>query len=166
VAAVVVTALAVPSPVAALVVTALAVPSPIVTTVVTTLVVPSPVMATVVTALVVPGPIVTTVVTRLLVPRPIPATVVTRLLVPRVACLCLTVCGPVVMAAVLHSAYGRVVGRVGSIRGDGQRDRDAGAAENGCRRESDKGSGADAAHGHSRDRKFEVTFVPYLRYVT
>jgi hypothetical protein len=141
-------------------------PSSVAAVVVTELAVPGPVAALVVTELAVPGPVAALVVTELAVPGPVAAVVVTELVMPGVAYGCLTMSGPVVMAAVIHSPYGRVVRRVGSVSGDGQRDRDACAAEDGCRRESDKSSGVDAAHGLSRDRKFEVTFVPYLRYVT
>lgn len=122
------------------------------------------VAAVVVAAFVVPGSVVVTVIASLMVPGPVAAPVVASLVVPEVAYRRLVVGGPVV-AVVVHATYGRVVCRVGSVRGDGQRDRDAGATEDGRRRESDEGSGPDAAHGHSRDRTFEVTFVPYLRYV-
>jgi hypothetical protein len=79
----------------------------------------------------VPGPITAMVVTKLMVPGPITAMVVTRLMVPGVAYLCPVAGGSAVMAAVVHTAYWSVRGGVGSVRGDGQRDRDAGAAEDG-----------------------------------
>jgi hypothetical protein len=117
----------------------------------TALPVSGPVAAMVAAGLVVARLIPAMVVTGLLLPGPIAAMVVTRVMVPGVAYLCPIVGDPVVMAAVVHATYGRVVGRVGPVRRDGQRDRDAGAAEDGCCRKSDKGSGAGAAHGHSRD---------------
>jgi hypothetical protein len=99
--------------------------------VVTGLVVPGPITAMVVTKLMVPGPVRAMVVTKLMVPGPITAMVVTRLMVPGVAYLCPVAGGSAVMAAVVHTAYWSVRGGVGSVRGDGQRDRDAGAAEDG-----------------------------------
>jgi hypothetical protein len=114
-----------------MVVTGLVVPGPITAMVVTKLMVPGPVRAMVVTWLMVPGTITAMVVTKLMVPGPITAMVVTRLMVPGVAYLCPVAGGSAVMAAVVHTAYWSVRGGVGSVRGDGQRDRDAGAAEDG-----------------------------------
>jgi hypothetical protein len=99
--------------------------------VVTGLVVPGPITAMVVTKLMVPGPVRAMVVTWLMVPGTITAMVVTRLMVPGGAYLCPVAGGSAVMAAVVHTAYWSVRGGVGSVRGDGQRDRDAGAAEDG-----------------------------------
>jgi hypothetical protein len=59
----------------------------------------------VVVGLAVPGPVPAVVVTEFAVPGSVAVVVVTELVVPGVAYGCLTMSGPVVMAAVIHPPY-------------------------------------------------------------